>query len=90
MNKPELISAIAESANISKATAGLALDGVVDAIISSLKKEEKVSLIGFGTFSVRKRAEREGRNPKTGEPIKIVATKIPSFKAGKMLKDAVK
>lgn len=90
MNKAGLVSAIAESANISKVVAGQALDGIIDAITSSLQKGEPVSLIGFGTFAVKKRAERAGRNPKTGEPIKIAAAKIPNFRAGKMLKDAVK
>lgn len=89
MNKSELIDAIADSADISKAAAGRALDGMVDAITDALKKGDTVSLIGFGTFSVRERAARIGRNPRTGEELKIKASKNPAFKAGKALKDAV-
>jgi len=89
MNKSDLIDAIAESAGLSKADAGRALDGVVDAITGALKKGQSVSLVGFGTFSVRDRAARTGRNPRTGETIKIAASKNPAFKAGKALKDAV-
>ena len=89
MNKTELVEAIAESADISKAKAGQALDGMVDAITSTLKDGDTVSLIGFGTFLVRDRAARTGRNPKTGETIQIKASKSPAFKAGKALKDAV-
>jgi len=89
MNKSELIDAIANSANLSKADAGRALDGLVAAITKTLKKGGTVSLVGFGTFSVRKRAARTGRNPRTGETIKIKASKNPAFKAGKALKDAV-
>lgn len=90
MNKADLVSAIAESANISKASAAQALDGMIEAVTNSLQKGEPVALIGFGTFSVKSRAERNGRNPKTGDPIKIAAAKVPNFKPGKMLKDAVK
>jgi DNA-binding protein HU-beta len=90
MNKAELINAIAESANISKTSAAQALDGTLEAIKTALSKGDQVALIGFGTFSVKERAERNGRNPKTGDPIKIAATKVPNFRAGKMLKDAVK
>nr|WP_221200428.1 HU family DNA-binding protein [Litorivivens lipolytica] len=72
-----------------KAAAGRALDAVVDSITDALKKDDSVSLVGFGTFSVKERAARTGRNPQTGEPINIAAAKIPSFKAGKALKDAV-
>lgn len=89
MNKSELIDAIAESADLPKAAAGRALDAVVESITSALKNEDSVSLVGFGTFSVKDRAARQGRNPQTGETINIAAAKIPSFKAGKALKDAV-
>jgi len=89
MNKSDLIDAIAESAGLSKADAGRALDGVVDSITGALKAGSSVSLVGFGTFSVRDRAARTGRNPRTGETIKIAASKNPAFKAGKALKDAV-
>ncbi len=89
MNKSELIEAIAKSADISKATAGSALDGTLDAIKAALKKNDSVTLVGFGTFKVGKRAARTGRNPRTGEEIKIKAAKVPKFSAGKALKDAV-
>ncbi len=89
MNKAELIEAMADAADISKAAAGRALDGMVDAITDAMKKGDSLSLVGFGTFSVKERAAREGRNPQTGETIQIKASKIPSFKAGKALKDAV-
>ncbi|MAK43948.1 MULTISPECIES: HU family DNA-binding protein [Spongiibacter] len=88
MNKSELIDAIAESADLSKASAGRALDAAVEAITNALKSDDSVSLVGFGTFSVKERAARTGRNPQTGAPIEIAAAKIPSFKAGKALKDA--
>ena len=88
MNKSELIDAIAESADLSKAAAGRALDATVEAITGALKSDDSVSLVGFGTFSVKDRAARTGRNPQTGAPIEISAAKIPSFKAGKALKDA--
>lgn len=90
MNKTELVDAVAASADISKAVAGKAVDAVVDSVTAALKKGDKVTLIGFGTFEVRERAARTGRNPRTGEEIKISAAKIPAFKAGKKLKDAVK
>lgn len=89
MNKSELIDAIAESADISKAAAGRALDATVDAMKKALKKGDRVSIVGFGTFSVGKRAARSGRNPRTGASIKIKAAKVPKFKAGKGLKDAI-
>ena len=89
MNKFELIEAIAKSADISKAAAGRALDGAVAAIQVSLKKGNMVTLVGFGTFYVGKRAARSGRNPRTGAAIKIKAAKVPKFRAGKALKDAV-
>ncbi|WP_237068260.1 HU family DNA-binding protein [Microbulbifer guangxiensis] len=89
MNKSELIEAIAESADIPKAAAGRALDAMVDSITEALKKGDQVALVGFGTFAVKERAARTGRNPRTGDPIEIAAAKIPNFKAGKALKDAV-
>ncbi|MCP5208812.1 MAG: DNA-binding protein HU-beta [Hahellaceae bacterium] len=89
MNKSELIDAIAASADISKAAAGRALDAMVSSITDALKGGDQVTLIGFGTFSVKDRAARTGRNPQTGAEIQIAAAKVPSFKAGKALKDAV-
>jgi DNA-binding protein HU-beta len=89
MNKAELIEAIADSADLTKADAGRALEGMIDAITAALQKGETVSLVGFGSFLVKERAERQGRNPQTGGSITIKAAKIPSFKAGKALKDAV-
>jgi len=89
VNKSELIDAIADSADISKAAAGRAVDAFVDSITGALKGGDQVTLIGFGTFSVKDRAARTGRNPQTGAEIQIAAAKIPSFKAGKALKDAV-
>ena len=90
VNKSELIDAIAESSDISKAAAGRALDAMTNSITGALKKGDQVTLIGFGTFSVKERAARTGRNPQTGAEIKIAASKVPGFKAGKALKDAVK
>ena len=89
MNKSDLVDAVAKSADISKAAAGRALDATVDSIKKALKKGDTVSLVGFGTFKVGKRAARNGRNPRTGETIKIKAAKVPKFTAGKGLKDAV-
>jgi len=89
VNKSEMIDAIAEGADISKAAAGRALDAMIDAVSATLKKGESVNLIGFGTFEVRDRAARTGRNPQTGATIQIAAAKAPAFKAGKALKDAV-
>ncbi|MFT3931347.1 MAG: HU family DNA-binding protein [Spongiibacteraceae bacterium] len=89
MNKTELIEAIAASADLPKAAAGRALDAVLDAITGALKKDDQVVLVGFGTFVVKERAARTGRNPQTGKPIEIAAAKIPSFRPGKALKDAV-
>ncbi|MEX1033398.1 MAG: HU family DNA-binding protein [Cellvibrionaceae bacterium] len=89
MNKSELIEAIAATADIPKAAAGRALDAMVDSVADALKKGDQVVLVGFGTFSVKERAARTGRNPQTGQPIQIAAARIPSFKAGKALKDAV-
>ncbi|MFA7279214.1 MAG: HU family DNA-binding protein [Sterolibacterium sp.] len=89
VNKSELIDQIAKSADISKAAAGRALDAAVGAVKASLKKGQMVTLVGFGTFYVGKRAARVGRNPRTGATIKIKAAKTPKFRAGKALKDAV-
>lgn len=89
MNKTELIDAVANAAGISKASAGRAIDAATDAITQSLKKGDPVTLIGFGTFKVNKRAARTGRNPRTGEDLKIAARNAPVFSAGKALKDAV-
>lgn len=89
MNKSELIEAIAASADLPKAAAGRALDAMVDSITDALKAEDQVVLVGFGTFTVKDRAARTGRNPQTGAPIEIKAAKVPGFKAGKALKDAV-
>ena len=90
MNKQELIDAVADSTDLSKADAGRAVDAVVASITDALRGGDKVSLTGFGTFEVRERAARTGRNPQTGETIKVPASKAPAFKAGKGLKDAVK
>lgn len=89
MNKSELIDAIASHANLSKADAGRGLDGILSAISSALKAGDVVSLVGFGSFEAKERAERKGRNPQTGAEITIPAAKIPGFKAGKALKDSV-
>ncbi|AFL72687.1 HU family DNA-binding protein [Thiocystis violascens] len=89
MNKSELIEKMADAADISKAAAARALDAMTDEIAIVLKEGGTVSLIGFGTFSIKERAARTGRNPQTGDPIEIKASKTPSFKAGKALKDAV-
>jgi len=89
MNKSELIDAIAQHANLSKADAGLALSGLIKTIETTLKAGDSVALVGFGTFGVKERAERVGRNPQTGQTITIAAAKTPAFKAGKTLKDAV-
>lgn len=89
MNKTELVAAVAESADISKADAGKAVNAVFDTITQAMKKNDTVTLIGFGSFVVRERAARDGRNPQTGKPMKIKASKVPAFKAGKGLKEAV-
>jgi DNA-binding protein HU-beta len=89
VNKSDLVDAIAKSAELSKAAAARALDATVDTIKKALKKGDTVSLVGFGTFKVGKRAARNGRNPRTGATIKIKAAKVPKFSAGKGLKDAV-
>ena len=89
MNKTDLIDHVADEAEVSKAEAGRAVDAVLNAVTKALKKGDTVTLVGFGTFQVRKRAARTGRNPRSGETIKIKASKVPSFKAGKALKDAL-
>lgn len=89
MNKAELIDAVAEDSDLSKAAATRALDAMVAAVTKALKNGDQVSLIGFGTFVVRERSGRTGRNPRTGETINIPAAKVPAFKPGKALKDAV-
>ncbi|MBF0218995.1 MAG: HU family DNA-binding protein [Gammaproteobacteria bacterium] len=89
MKKSDLVDAVAEKADITKAAAGNAIDAVFDSITEALKTGEQVTLIGFGTFMVRERAARSGRNPRTGESLEIKASKSPGFKAGKSLKDAL-
>ena len=89
MNKNELVTAVAGSTGLSKSDATKAVDGVFQAITVALKKGDEVRLVGFGTFNVAERAKSEGRNPRTGEKISIPASKLPKFKAGKGLKDAV-
>ncbi len=89
MNKSQLVEAIAKDTELSKADAERALSATVDNISKSLKKGESVQLVGFGTFGVSKRAARKGKNPRTGEVIKIAARKVPKFSAGKSLKDTV-
>lgn len=90
MTKTELIAAVAAKTELSKKDADKAVNAVVNAITEALKAGEKIQLVGFGTFEVRERAAREGKNPATGETIQIAASKVPAFKAGKALKDAVK
>jgi len=89
MNKTELIDAVAEASDLTKAESQRAVDAVIASVTKALKDGDAVTLVGFGTFQVRDRAARTGRNPKTGDTIKIAASKNPSFKAGKALKDAV-
>ena len=89
MNKTELVAAMAENADLSKKDAEKALKAFIEVVTDDLKKDEKVQLVGFGTFEVAQRAAREGRNPLTGEKMQIKASKAPKFKAGKALKDAV-
>lgn len=89
MKKMELVDAVADAADFSKADAARAVDAIISVITKALKNDETVTLTGFGTFAVRKRAARQGRNPQTGETLKIKASKNPGFKAGKALKDAV-
>lgn len=90
MNKTELVNHVAETAGISKKDATKSVDAVLGGISTALAEGDKVQLIGFGTFEVRERSARKGRNPQTGEEIEIAATKVPAFKAGKELKEAVK
>lgn len=90
MNKSELVEQMAKASGISKASAEKALGGMIDAVTKTLKKGDKVTLVGFGTFSVAKRAARQGRNPQTGKPITIKARKVARFKAGSKLAEAVK
>jgi DNA-binding protein HU-beta len=89
MNKSELIDAVASAADLSKADASRAVDGVIGSVTQALKSGDQVTVVGFGTFLVRQREARAGRNPRTGETIQIKASKVPAFKAGKALKDAV-
>lgn len=89
MNKNELIAEVADKTELSKKDAEAAVNAAIEAITASLAREEKVQLVGFGSFEIKARAERMGRNPKTLEPVKIPASKAPVFKAGKALKDAV-
>lgn len=89
MNKAEFVDAVAEKASMSKTDASTAVDAVLDCLTDALKNGEQVTLVGFGTYLVRKREARTGRNPRTGEPLQIAASNAPSFKAGKALKDAV-
>ncbi len=89
MNKGEFVDAIADAAGVTKVDAGNVLDAMIKVVKKALKSGDSVSLVGFGTFTVRKRAARQGRNPRTGATIKIKASKIPAFKAGKALKDAL-
>ena len=89
MNKNDLVAAVADKAQLTRTQAQTAVDAVFDAITGSLKAEEEVRIVGFGTFVVSKRAATEGRNPQTGEKIQIAASKQPKFRAGKQLKDAV-
>lgn len=90
MNKTELVVAIAEKAGLSKKDAEKALAAFTEAVTETLKKGDKIALVGFGTFETRKRAAREGKNPQTGATVKIPATTVPAFKAGKALKDSIK
>ncbi len=89
MTKAELVEFIAEKADLTKADAARALDAMMEGVTKGLKKEGKVTLVGFGTFTAKKRAAREGRNPQTGETVKIAARMVPGFKAGSKLKDAL-
>ncbi len=89
MNKSELIAAVAKEADLTKKDAEAAVNAVVGTVTDALKKGDKVQLVGFGTFETRERAARTGKNPRTGEAIKIAASKVPAFKAGKALKDTI-
>ena len=90
MNKTELLDAVATKSELTKQDSKKAVDALFETISNTLAKEEKIQLVGFGTFEIRERAERTGRNPQTGEEMTIPATKIPAFKPGKELKEAVK
>lgn len=90
MNKTDLVNQVAETSELSKKDAAKAVDAVFQSIMDSLKSGDKVQIIGFGNFEVRDRSARKGRNPQTGEEIQIPASKVPAFRAGKALKDAVK
>ena len=90
MNRAELVDHVADITNLTKIDAGKAVDAVFDAITAALGRGEEFTIVGFGSFSVTERAAREGRNPRTGEPLQIAASKAPSFKPGKKLRDAVK
>jgi DNA-binding protein HU-beta len=90
MKKADLVAAIAEAAELSKADAGRAVDAFVEVVTKALKAGDGVTLVGFGSFEVRERAARQGRNPRTGKPLNIKASKVPAFKAGKALKDGIK
>jgi DNA-binding protein HU-beta len=90
MNKTELVKVVAEQAELTQKDAAKAVDALIKTISETLAQEEKIQLIGFGTFEVRERAARKGRNPQTGEEIEIAASKVPAFKPGKELKEAVK
>ncbi|WP_313053424.1 HU family DNA-binding protein [Pseudomonas lopnurensis] len=89
MNKADLIEVVSLSAGLPKTTAGRALEAITSSITAALEKGDDVTLVGFGTFTIKERAEREGRNPQTGAALKIPAAKLPTFRAGKLLKDAV-
>jgi DNA-binding protein HU-beta len=89
MNKTELVESVAEAADLSKAAAGKAVDAFIGAVTGALKNGDQVTIVGFGTYLVRERAARTGRNPQTGAEIQIKAAKVPAFKPGKALKDAV-
>lgn len=90
MNKTDLITSVAKTTGLSKADAGRTVDAFIETVTKALKKGDTVTLVGFGTFTVKKRAARKGRNPRTGAEIKIAAAKVPGFRAGKSLKEAVK
>ncbi|WP_338473199.1 HU family DNA-binding protein [Niallia sp. XMNu-256] len=90
MNKPDLVKAVATQAELTQKDATKAVDALFDTISNTLAQEEKIQLVGFGTFEVRDRSARKGRNPQTGEEIEIAASKVPAFKPGKELKEAVK
>ena len=89
MNKTELIAAVAENVGMSKKDVDAVVNAVIDTIVEEVAKEEKVQIVGFGTFEVRSRSERQGRDPRTNSPITIPASKVPAFKAGKAFKDAM-